>query len=544
MICLPVAQGSVEDSSTATEVSSENTDALNTLGSFIELRKSLSKEINDISQKIKTAETESEKNDLKEKLVELESELDSATRNLEIIAAGTDISALGETATEDFNFTKELFSLLKPALDEMKEMTSHVRQKSELRDKITRLEERLIVINAAIANIQTLTKASNDENVKQALTSNEERWRKHQSLTQGELQAARLQLEKLATSEISLSEASQNYLKSFFQKRGRYLGEALLVVLAVLIISRLSQRAMVLYIPGFRKKHRSFRLRVIELLHRIITIILVILGPMLVFYIVEDWVLFSLGILLLIGVSLTLRKTLPSYWQQIQLFLNIGSVREGERLLLDGLPWRVDQINIFCMLANPTADLQQRVPISKLVSQKSRPARKDEPWFPSRKGDWVLLNDGVRGKVTGVSPEMVQLIERGGAQITYRTSDFLAATPRNLGTNFRIKETIGISYELQKEATTTIPDILTEYIQTRILKEGYGDQLLNLRVEFERANTSSLDIVVIADFIGELGDLYNRLRRAIQRWCVDACSENDWQIPFQQIVIHAANEQK
>jgi small-conductance mechanosensitive channel len=175
-----------------------------------------------------------------------------------------------------------------------------------------------------------------------------------------------------------------------------------------------------------------------------------------------------------------------------------------------------------------------------LVDLKSRPAHHDEPWFPCKKGDWVILSDGVRGKVIGISPELVQLVERGGAQITYQTGDFLANSPRNLATNFRIKEVIGISYKLQGDATNRIPETLHAYIQGHIEQEGYGEKLLNLRVEFAQANTSSLDVVVIADFDGELGDLYNRLRRAIQRWCVDACSEYGWEIPFPQMTLHGA----
>jgi hypothetical protein len=124
--------------------------------------------------------------------------------------------------------------------------------------------------------------------------------------------------------------------------------------------------------------------------------------------------------------------------------------------------------------------------------------------------------------------------------LTYQTGDFLAKSPRNLATNFRIKETIGISYGLQKESTTSIPETLHGYITRRAEQEGYGDQLLSLRVEFALANSSSLDLAVIADFEGELGDLYNRLRRAIQRWCVDACTENGWEIPFQQLTLHGA----
>jgi hypothetical protein len=180
------------------------------------------------------------------------------------------------------------------------------------------------------------------------------------------------------------------------------------------------------------------------------------------------------------------------------------------------------------------------VPIDALVDLKSRPARHDEPWFPCKKGNWVLLSDGVRGKVIGISPELVQLVERGGAVLTYQTGDFLDKSPRNLATNFRIKETIGISYALQQESTTSIPETLRDYIQRRAEQEGYGDQLLSLRVEFALANSSSLDLAVIADFDGELGDLYNRLRRTIQRWCVDACTEYGWEIPFQQITLHGA----
>ncbi|MCU7924215.1 MAG: hypothetical protein KZQ88_16120, partial [Candidatus Thiodiazotropha sp. (ex Dulcina madagascariensis)] len=151
-----------------------------------------------------------------------------------------------------------------------------------------------------------------------------------------------------------------------------------------------------------KSEHQAAQLQLDELLHRILTTLMIVIGPMVVFYVVEDWVLFSLSILILLGIAWTLRQALPRYWHQIQLFLNIGSVREGERILMDGLPWRVDQLNVFCTLDNPEAALTQRVPIDDLVELKSRPSRPDEPWFPCKKDDWVILSDGVRGKVTGI----------------------------------------------------------------------------------------------------------------------------------------------
>ncbi|MCU7930838.1 MAG: hypothetical protein KZQ90_08560 [Candidatus Thiodiazotropha sp. (ex Codakia rugifera)] len=521
-------------------VSGKESNTLSTLLNLVTIKGNIENDIKALSKRIAVADSETQKASLKQQLAKLDADLTLTKHNFENISAGVDLTSLRSKDETQIDLKKELFSLLKPALDEMKDMTSKVRQKSELKEKITYYGERLGVLEGALRNIDQLRQKSDSEKLQSSLDSLADGWRKDQAFMSSEHQAARLQLDELLAAEVSITDASQNYLKNFFQRRGLYLIEALLVVTVIILLSRFSHKAMRRLMPGFKKKHRSFRIRLLELIHRIVTTLLVILGPMVVFYVVEDWVLFSLSILLLLGMAWALRQALPRYWHQIQLFLNIGSVREGERILMDGLPWRVEQINVFSTLENPEAGIKQRVPIDDLVDLKSRPCDLDEPWFPCKKSDWVILSDGVRAKVTGISPELVQLVERGGAQLTYQTGDFLAASPRNLSTNFRIKEVIGVSYSLQKESTGTIPDVLHRYIQQRAELEGYGEQLLSLRVELSLANSSSLDIVVIADFKGELGDLYNRLRRAIQRWSVDACTENGWEIPFPQVTVSGA----
>jgi hypothetical protein len=515
-------------------------ETIHTLDSLITLQAQLRNDIESLDRRLDETGNAAEEQEIQQELNKLQVDLQTTTKNLREIAAGADIASLRVAEDTKFNFQEELLSLLKPALKEMKDMTSHVRLKSELKDKIAYYREKLPVTERAVANITRLLNTTDNPSLQKYLQGTLADWQKQLTFLQSELQSAELQLDKLERSEASLAEASQSYLKSFFQKRGLYLTQALLVVLAILLLSRLTYRGMVRFIPGYRKEHRSFRLRLLDLMHRIVTTLLAILGPMVVFYLVEDWVLFSLGILLLLGIGLTLRQALPRYWLQIQLFLNIGSVREGERIDLDGLPWLVKQINIFSILENPAAGICQRVRIDDLVDLKSRPFRKDDPWFPCLRGDWVLLSDGQRGKVTGISQELVQLVERGGAHRTYQTQDFLALSPINLSRNFRLKETIGITYNRQTESVSTIPGLLREHVEKRAAEEGYTEQLLNLRVEFERANTSSLDIVVIADFDGALADLYNRLRRSLQRWCVEACTQYQWEIPFTQLTLHQA----
>ena len=515
-------------------------ETINTLHSLIELRAELKLDIRELGEQLAATDTEAEKHAIQAQLDKLEADLETTTRNLSGIGAGADIISLRAVEETPFSLQQELFALIKPALKEMKDMTSHVRKKSELKDKIDYYREKRPVAELAVANITGLIARNENEALERYLEGMLAEWNQQLTVIQSELRSAELQLEKLESSEASLADASQSYLKSFFKQRGLYMSEAIMVVIAILLLSRLSYRMMVKFIPGYRQEHRSFRLRLVDLVHRIITVILAIVGPMVVFYMVEDWVLFSLGILLLLGIGLTLRNALPRYWQQIQLFLNVGTVREGERLELDGLPWRVRQINIFSLLENPMAELSQRVRIDDLVDLKSRPVKRGDSWFPCKIDDWVLLSDGMRGKVTGISQELVEMIERGGAHRTYLTADFLGLSPKNLSRSFRLKETIGISYNLQRESVAGIPDTLKSHIEQRVADEGYADKLHSLRVEFEKANTSSLDIVVIADFDGALADLYGRLRRAMQRWCVEACNEYGWEIPFTQLTLHQA----
>ena len=83
--------------------------------------------------------------------------------------------------------------------------------------------------------------------------------------------------------------------------------------------------------------------------------------------------------------------------------------------------------------------------------------------------------------------------------------------------------------------------LLKQHVEERLAAEGWQEHVLNLLVEFNAANASSLDIVLIIDFKGDVAQFYGRLRRAMQRWCVEACTRYGWEIPFQQVVLHQAS---
>lgn len=518
---------------------------LEALQAIIEIKASLNESLRNHRTRLKSVISETEKNNLLEKIATVERELLETDLNFEEIATDTDLSTIKEQPDETFSLEEEIVSLIKPTLQEMNHLTKDVRNKAELREKIAKNEEKQKYISEAIAHLsELLSYAGKNKKLKKILTDKIKFWEKQEALTTSQQTSAAQQLKKLTEAEVPFAESTQNYFTQFFQQRGLYISQAILAMSVIFLLSHLFRSLVKKTIPAFNRRSRSFRLRLLDLFHRVFTFILIVICPVVIFYLAEDWVLFSFSLLILLGIVWSLKSVIPEYWAQIQLFLNVGSVREGERIFLDGMPWRVEAINIFSILENPVAGIKQRVPIKDLIDLKSRIPNSDEPWFPCAKGDWVILSDGVRGKVIGISCEFVKLVQRGGSHKTYQTADFLSLSPLNLSVNFRIKETIGISYDLQAISTNKVLEILHKTIVRRVEEEGYTKDMLNLRVEFEYANTSSLDIVVIADFKGHLGDVYNRLKRAIQRWCVDACTENDWEMPFTQVTLHSSGHEQ
>ncbi|WP_459946194.1 hypothetical protein [Desulfocastanea catecholica] len=481
------------------------------------------------------------KNNLAVELDRLDKMLASANRDFERIATGVDIGLFDEKKEEQLDWKDEVVSLVKPGITELKRLTQKARQKTSLKDELSFYQELEPVARQANENLMDLISSrTEDKTIKQNLEKLVPEWRGGEKQISSKLEITQMQLAELESEGQSLIETSQTSIKNFFKTRGLFLFIALVSCIGIILLIRFAYLFLIKYIPGYMSEYRPFHLRALDLLFRVITLFAALFVVILVFYLFEDWVLLSLAIIFLMGLGWAAKHTLPRFWHQSRLMLNIGAVREGERVVYQGVPWLVKSINMFSLLENPDLGQTLRVPIETLMDLTSRPFQRHEPWFPCRKNDWVILSDGTRGGVTSLSHEMVELVMRGGAKKVYQTADFLGLSPLNLSVNFRLKIIFGISYNLQAVATNEVLEILDAYIRKQLTAEEYEKSLLNLRVEFSAAGSSYLDLVVIADFEGKMAPLYNRISRAIQRWCTDVCTENDWEIPFPQLTVHKA----
>ena len=520
-----------------TPVTSDSSE-LTMLDSILEHKRHLEQRIIEKQQSLADTTSETEKNTLAAELERLDKMLASASQDFERIATGVDISLFSEKKEAPFNWKDELVSLIKPGIMELKQATQKARHKADLKEVLSTYQELKPIVLQANENLKELISRTEDVRLKQGLEKLVPEWKGQERQIISRLEITQMQLEELESEEQSILETSQKSIKQFFKTRGLFLFVALIACIGIVLLLRVAYLFLIKRIPGYQSVYRPFHLRAMDLLYRAVSVLAALFAVILVFYLFEDWVLLSLAIVFLLGLAWAVKNTLPRFVHQSRLILNIGAVREGERLVYQGVPWLVKKINFFSVLENPDLGQTLRLPIEALMDLTSRPFQRHEPWFPCRKNDWVILSDGTRGCVTSLSHEMVELVMRGGAKKIYQTSDFLGMNPLNLSVNFRVKIGFGISYNLQSIATGQVPKVLDTYIRERLAEENYEEKLIDMKVEFQQAGASSLDLVVIADFDGEMAPLYNRISRAIQRWCTDACTANDWEIPFPQLTVH------
>ena len=231
-------------------------DTLTTLQKFTKLRSTLETQIKEIERQLRSSPSDSDKKELQKDLVELQGELDSLKENFVEIAAGTSFFAISSKQEQDFNLQDEMLSLMEPVIREMKYMTSEVRKKSDIREEITFYTTRIPKAKGAIVNVSALIAKAKDEALKEYLQDILDDLKRHLANMESQLQALELQLSRIESAETSFTDASHTYLKSFFQKRGLYLTQALLVVFVILILSRLTHALMRRLVPGYRMEHR------------------------------------------------------------------------------------------------------------------------------------------------------------------------------------------------------------------------------------------------------------------------------------------------
>lgn len=453
------------------------------------------------------------------------------------LVARIDVQDFEAPQKRTFDLKAEIEELIRPLIETLKDATEEPRQIAELRARIDTLQQRQHIAEEAQRAVEATARSLPAGSPALAEIARElrERWRPTIDSLRSETVVLRARLAARESGQASLASGLGTAAKNFVQSSGTSLVLAVLVFAGVFfglryVLERLLRR---------RTPERGLSMRLIEVSLQTLSLVLAIAATLVVPWMRNDWLLLAVCIVFLVGAGWLLLRMLPQFLEQIRLVLNIGGVREGERLLVDGLPYRVEALRLYSRLVNPELDGGSlRVPIQHLVGKRSRRSGDGEPWFPCKKGDIVVLSDGVLGPVLVQTPDVV-VVEHENAPRSYPTLEFLGRTPRNLSAGFLVTTTFGIDYAHQNDALA-IAQRMESALQSGLAAERASGELLAARVEFHAASANSLDFVAIARFTGAAAPRHAALQRRLQSVLLAAATANGWRIPFPQLVVHTA----
>lgn len=466
--------------------------------------------------------------------------LDGQLRDrLAALASGTDVAQIRSPKQQTYELQEEVMRLLKPLVRALSEATEAPRQIQELNAQRERVSAQLDDAEHVVRGLQETLREQEARSapavVRDELALSLQRWTKFASSLKEELVVLGAQVDALERTRAPVAETVQNAVASFVRRRGFSIVIAVAAAASVVYLLRAAHRLLARVVA---KSKRQLPLRLFEVAFQALAVVGAAFSVVLVFYLRGDFELLALVLVFLLGIGWALSRSLPSLLEQLRLLFNAGSVREGERVLVGGLPFRVDALRLYSRLSNP--DLQGatlRVPLRDLVGKSSRRAASDEPWFPTPAGDWALLAGGAWGLVESATPETV-VLRVDGSPRHYRTADYMAMQPANLSKGFKLEIPFGIDYRHQRDATSAIPERLAGILRERLPEEPGGAAIHSIDVEFMQASASSLDLLAVVRCSGDAAPQYAELRRATVAALVDASTQHGLSIPFPQLTVH------
>ena len=509
------------------------------------------KEKIELQRALKVADP-SAKADAQLALDKVNAEVKNLNQSFEQVAiGGVNLEAFGEEET--FDWKKELVLITQPVLEGLKGLTEKPRKIERLRNIIGERKLQVDEINKAIETVNSRLASQPPTSIAPALKATLATWEGYQKDNLREIELAEVQLESLLGTNVSWYETLRTTFGSFFDGRGK----TLLIAAVVSIIVWLVMKGL-LWLVMYRRKIKTadgqFKkqpknkprnltsYRVAHYLYKLLTTVLIVFAVMIVLYVRGDLLLLALMIIVFFGLAVTLKQILPKYVSEARILLNLGTTREGERIVYNGIPWEVAHINVHTILKNPCLQGVLRIPLSELNNINSRTVSNDEAWFPSKKGDYILIPDGSIAEVLSQTPENVELRSKGGMRIFYPSAEFINMGIYNLtkGGSYGVGSVFGIDYAHSDISLTSVSQVFREAVAEGLRSAGLNEHVEDVLVDLQTANSSSLDYLIYVTMNSRAASSYFKIGRLIQQSCVRACNENNWGIPFPQLTLHKA----
>ncbi len=373
---------------------------------------------------------------------------------------------------------QEAQQLIEPLFDAIKRVSEKPRRIEAMRSRLADLGARRAEIDKALAGLEAGQKNLTNSN----FTADLEAAKADLGHQRDELSVRADMLDRNLRQEVgnpqTVMQIIRGEVNNFFSTKGRNFFIALLVFGGVLwtlmyfkrlvLLSRFSQRAL-------RGLHKPF-----QTLYGLFAVFVAIFSAIFALHFLNDWFLATIVMLVFFALLWTLRSLLQHFVHEVKLALNLGSVKEGERIVWNGVPWRVHQLGFRSILRNDELQGGQiTVTAAVLDSLLSRLPFPQEPWFPTRVGDYVKMDDGTLGQVELQTPGTV-ILNSGGARKHYMTAAFLTQNPQNLSQGFELTAELRVpareKLPAMEKLQSTVQEAVAKHLHARF-PEGFSSPL-------------------------------------------------------------------
>ncbi len=452
--------------------------------------------------------------------------------------------------TEEKSFSENLSDILRPALSGIKSISERPRQIQMLEENITIFKDELSNVELAIEKIKDFRSDSEYKRFARVLKKSLAKLEALEKDYKIKLEDAQFQLIKLEKNKGSFVGVFSQVIFDFLKTKGKNLLLSITAfILIIWLLGRVKNKVISFFVQRLIKfygtNEQSFWfVRPVKVIYSVSSFFLALFVALIILYIMNDWVLVTFILFTLGALVWSSKEYFPIFFEQSKIVLNLGAIRENEIVIFEEVPWRVKTLGYYCRLENPLlTGGTLRISSKELLSSHSRPIQANEPWFPTKTNDWVILRDGHFGKITFQSPEQILIKLIGGAVKFIKTDEFLKSDPVNISNGFGIEQVIGVDYSHQSIVLSeVIPNIRESIIGSLkdYLKDDYEGGVYEVQVDFKNTGASSLDIRFFVICAGSLAPKKMILERKIQAAFVEVCNANDYIIPFSQMTVHMA----
>ncbi len=463
---------------------------------------------------------------------------------LNLVSVITDIKIDEIKKTEEIHkrdLLQEAQELLGPAIDTIQRISAKPRKIEALKKELATYQDKVALTDIALKNIERVTSSPDFKTLIPDIESyiedakfNVNDLRQELTLKIDHINRDLLELTK---DDKSMLDATTSLAREFFSTKGKNLLFANIVFfLTIWFISKLRSNYLV---PLIEKNPDIYLLKTIHSLYGIISISMALTLGILTLYILGDWVLVTFLILIIAGTLWAFKDYIRKLTAEGRLILNLGAIKEGDLIIYNNLPWKVKNIGFITIFENTYLDTPiLKVEISEILKMHSRKVHSEEPWFPSKTGDWVFLIDGTYGQVLLQTSEQVIIEITSSQQKFYPTLQYLNLSPINLSKGFSLEITWGLDYLDQSILVSSIIPLINK--KMNLLLSNYAYKPSELTIDFHSAGDNSLNIYLLALFNGNFASHKVQINRELQKMLLNICSEENLKIPFKQLVVHNA----